>query len=73
MRDQVIGLLAAAGDRVNDNISLRTHDIEKADEIILANALDGVRWVVAMDRFRYFNHTGARLVARLNEKAFGSA
>lgn len=72
MRDQVIGLLTAAGDPVDDNISLRAMDIEKADEIILANTVDGIRWVVAVDRFRYYHHTGAKLITLLNEKAFGS-
>jgi branched-subunit amino acid aminotransferase/4-amino-4-deoxychorismate lyase len=73
MRDQVIGLLTAAGDPVDDNTSLRALDIEKSDEIILANAVDGIRWVVAVDRFRYYNHTGAKLITLLNEKAFGNA
>ena len=73
MRDQVIRFLTAAGDRVNDKISLRSLDIEKADEIILANAVDGIRWVVAVDRFRYYNHTGAKLITLLNEEAFGRA
>lgn len=73
MRDRVIRLLTAAGDPVNDKISLRPLDIEKADEIILVNTLDGIRWVVAVDRFRYYNHTGAKLITLLNEKAFGSA
>ena len=43
----------------------------KADEIFLANTSDGIRWVVSVDRIRYFNHTGARLVNMLNDKAFG--
>jgi branched-chain amino acid aminotransferase len=45
MRDVVMGLLAAAGDPVNDNISLRGLDIGEADEIFLVNTVDGVRWV----------------------------
>ena len=73
MRDQMIRLLNAAGEPVNEKISLRAPDIEKADEIILANALDGIRWVVAVDRFRYYNHTGAKLITMLNEEAFGRA
>jgi branched-chain amino acid aminotransferase len=73
MRDQVIRLLTAVGDPVNEEISLRSLDIEKAHEIILVNALDGVRWVVAVDRFRYYNQTGTKLINLLNEKAFGSA
>ena len=72
IREQVMSLLAAAGDPVNDNLSLRTMDIEKADEILLANTTEGIRWVVAMDRLRYYNHTGAGLTNSLNEKAFGS-
>jgi branched-chain amino acid aminotransferase len=71
MRDQVMGLLAAAGDPVNEEISLRPLDMEKAQEIFLANTQDGIRWVVAVDRFRYFNHTGTTLVSMLNDKAFG--
>ena len=72
MRDLVMSLLAAAGDPVNDQISLRSLDAEKAEEIFLVNAVDGIRWVGAMERYRYFNHTGPRLVNMLNEKAFGS-
>ena len=72
MRNQVIRLLTATGDPVNDKISLRALDIEKADEIILANTLDGIRWVVAVHKFRYYNHTGTRLINMLNERAFGS-
>jgi branched-chain amino acid aminotransferase len=72
MRDQVIRLLTAAGDRVNDKLSLRVLDIGEAAEIILVNAVDGVRWVVAVDRFRYYNQTGVRLINLLNKKAFGS-
>jgi len=72
IRDQVAMLLTAAGDRVNDNISLRALDIGEADEIILVNSVDGVRWVVAVDRFRYYNQTGVRLINLLNKKAFGS-
>lgn len=72
MRDQLIGLLTATGHQVNDQISLRSQDIEKADEIILANTLDGVRWVVAVDRSRYYNHTGMKLTTLLNEEAFGN-
>jgi branched-subunit amino acid aminotransferase/4-amino-4-deoxychorismate lyase len=71
MRDQVMDLLAAAGDPVNDEISLRPVDIEEAEEIFLANASEGIRWVVSVDRVRYFNHTGTRLINMLNDKAFG--
>ena len=73
MRDQVIRLLGEAGDRVDDETSLRALDIEKAEEIFLSNTLDGIRWVVAVDRFRYYNHTGVMLTSQLNEQAFGSA
>jgi len=72
MRDQVMRMLTDAGDPVNEKLSLRAIDIENADEIILANETDGIRWVVAVDRYRYFNHTGAGLIRMLNEKAFGN-
>jgi branched-chain amino acid aminotransferase len=71
MRDQAIRLLNAAGEPVNEKISLRIDDLEKAEEILLTNAVDGIRWVVAVDRFRYYNHTAARIMGLLNEKAFG--
>jgi branched-chain amino acid aminotransferase len=72
MRDQVIRLLNAAGEAVDDKTSLRSLDIEKAHEIFLANTLEGIIWVVAVDKFRYYNHTGMKLITLLNEKAFGS-
>jgi branched-chain amino acid aminotransferase len=73
MREQIMGLLEAAGDPVQDAISLRALDIEKAEEIFLAQTGYGIRWVVAVDRHRYFNHTGAGLIKKLNEAAFGTA
>ncbi len=71
MRSQMIRLFSDTGKPVNEKISLRILDIEKAEEIMLADALDGIRWVVAMARFRYFNHTGSEMIGLLNEKAFG--
>ncbi len=72
MRDQVMKMLTDAVDPVNELLSLRLIDIQNAEEIILANVSDGIRWVLAVDRYRYFNHTGARLTDMLNEKAFGN-
>lgn len=71
MRTQVIRLLSDTGEPVNDKISLRIVDLEKAEEIMLANALAGIRWVVALSHHRYYNHTGARITGLLNERAFG--
>jgi branched-chain amino acid aminotransferase len=70
-KEQVIHILREEGNTVEENTSLRAMDIQKADEIFLTNPCDGIRWVVAVNRFRYFNRTGARLIARLNDKAFG--
>lgn len=70
IRQQVIRLLTSSGEEVNDKISLRSQDIENADEIFLANTLDGIRWVVAVDRSRYYNHTSVKLYTALNEVAF---
>ena len=71
MREQVIRLLTNSGEEVSDKLSLRSQDIEKADEIFLANTLDGVRWVVAVARSRYYNYTSVKLNTALNEEAFG--
>lgn len=71
MREQVIRLLTTSGEEVSDKLSLRSQDIENADEIFLANTLDGIRWVVAVNRSRYYNHTSGKLITALNEEAFG--
>jgi branched-chain amino acid aminotransferase len=71
MRAQVIRLLKSVGEQVSEKLSLRSQDIENADEIFLANTLDGIRWVVAVDRSRYYNHTSVKLITALNEEAFG--
>ena len=72
MRDQVIRLLSEAGENVDVFTSLQERNIEQADEILLANTIEGIRWVVGIGRFRYYNRTGVNLTARLNEEAFGN-
>jgi branched-chain amino acid aminotransferase len=70
MRNQMIRLLTDAGDPVNDKVSIRIKDVEHAEEIMLVNILEGIRWVVAIGQVRYYNHTGVRMIDLLNEKAF---
>ncbi len=73
IKEQVIRILGENGDLVDEKTSLRAMDIERADEILLVNTLHGIRWAVAVDRFRYYNRTGPELIAQLNDKAFGEA
>jgi branched-chain amino acid aminotransferase len=37
------------------------HDLNEADEIFLANALDGIRWVIGFEGKRYFNQTTRKI------------
>jgi branched-chain amino acid aminotransferase len=41
----------------SENVPITIHDIRLADEIMLVNAIDGVRWIVGFEGKRYFNHT----------------
>ena len=72
MKDQVIRILSEDGEKVDESTSLRERDIEHADEIFLANTMEGIRWVVGVGPSRYYNRTGAKLTARLNGEAFGA-
>jgi branched-chain amino acid aminotransferase len=37
------------------------HDLNEADEIFLANALEGIRWVIGFEGKRYFNQTTRKI------------
>ncbi len=40
-----------------ENDGITEKDLMEADEIFLANAIDGIQWVVGFEGKRYFNHT----------------
>jgi branched-chain amino acid aminotransferase len=42
--------------RYSENEPITIRDIRLADEIMIVNAIDGVKWVVGFEGKRYFNH-----------------
>lgn len=50
--------------------SLTEQDIRDAEEIMLVNAIDGIRWVVGFEEKRYFNNTIRRITDLFNHSLF---
>lgn len=67
MRTVVIRIAPRFGFEVNQNCSLTEEDIEKADEIFVTNAVQGIQWVVAYKNRRYFNTSARLFTDKINE------
>jgi branched-chain amino acid aminotransferase len=61
-------LAKGAGMKVVET-SVSEKDLELADELLLTNAVAGIRWVLGCGKKRYFHRTADRLTALLNETA----
>lgn len=61
MREIIIQIAKNEGYNVSDNITLTEKDLLNADEIFLTNAVQGIKWVVAFRRRRYFSRTAKKL------------
>ena len=72
MREVIIKLSVDSGIRINDQGSLTPAVLEDADEVFLTNAVEGIRWVGAYRKRRYYKKTAQLLVRILNEQAFGA-
>jgi len=67
MREVIIELLKNKGIRVIDNFSLDTDILFEADEIFLTNSINGVRWVLGLQKRRYFNNYSKEITNLLNQ------
>ena len=66
MRAAVINLAIALGIKVYE-CNLEAHELIKADEVFLTNALNGIQWVASYRTKRYFNKTALMLLEELNK------
>jgi branched-chain amino acid aminotransferase len=71
MREVIIKLSVDTGLRINDQGRLTPAVLDVADEVFLTNAVEGIRWVGAYRKRRYYKKTSQLLVRILNEYAFG--
>jgi branched-subunit amino acid aminotransferase/4-amino-4-deoxychorismate lyase len=51
----------------SDGISIR--DLQEADEILLVNSIEGIRWIAGFEGKRYFNNTIRRINELFNQMA----
>lgn len=70
MRDQITFVASTMGLNIDDEALLRPIDLETADEIFLTNAINGIQWVQAYRRKRFFNRTTKKILSKLNKLAF---
>ncbi|MBM55709.1 MAG: hypothetical protein CMB32_04025 [Euryarchaeota archaeon] len=66
MRAAVINLALKLGIKVYE-CNLEAHELIKADEVFLTNALRGIQWVASFRTKRYFNKTASMLIEELNK------
>lgn len=72
MRAAVINLAIALGIKVYE-CNLEAHELLKADEVFLTNALHGIQWVASYRTKRYFNKTALMLLEELNKVVLPNA
>ena len=65
MRAAVINLALKLGIKVYE-CNLEAHELIKADEVFLTNALKGIQWVASYRTKRYFNKTANMLLDEFN-------
>ena len=65
MRTAVINLALKIGIKVYE-CNLEAHELIKADEVFLTNALKGIQWVASYRTKRYFNKTANMLLDEFN-------
>lgn len=70
MRQTMLELLQNTEYTINANASLTVQDLLLADEVFLTNAINGIRWVLAFEKKRYYNRVSKMLINKLNERAF---
>ena len=66
MRAAIINLAIELGIKVYE-CNLEAHELIKADEVFLTNAVRGIQWVASFRTKRYFNKTASMLVDELNK------
>jgi branched-chain amino acid aminotransferase len=68
MRTQVMALARAAGYQVSVG-PVTEREMHWADECLLTNSVQGIRWVLAYGQKRYFHRHADRLLKELNRVA----
>lgn len=66
MRRTIIQIAQQNKIPVYDDVVLEEIDFLSADEILLSNAVSGIRWAVAFKHKRYFNKMGVFLLEKIN-------
>jgi branched-chain amino acid aminotransferase len=72
MRQVIISFLPFAGLNVNEEDPLDINHLLQADEVFLTNAINGIRWVGALQQKRYYHEISENLLQKINQLAFGS-
>lgn len=70
MRDVVTELAIDIGISVNKT-KIALSDLEEADEVLLTNAIQGIRWVRQFRNRKYYNKLAIRLAEALKERTRG--
>ena len=66
MRERIIELTKEKGKKCLEK-KISAKDLLSADEVFLANAIEGIRWVGAIRNKRYFNSFSRKLLGDLVE------
>jgi branched-chain amino acid aminotransferase len=71
LRGVMVELCSKSGYRVNDQCRLSHEALADADEILLTDAVNGLRWVGAFRQKRYYKRDIRQMLSSLNRLAFG--
>lgn len=64
----MLSIFAKLGLTYSESEGITEQDLREADEILLVNALEGIRWVIGFEGKRYFN----QLIRKINNAFTGS-
>ncbi len=70
MRSIVLQLATKVGLKPIDNRPIEVDDLLKMDELFIANAIEGVQWIVGLRLKRYFGSVSQKISAELYRQTF---
>jgi len=52
---------------LNEESGISIQDIREAEEVLIVNAIEGIRWIVGFEGKRFFNHTVRKISEEFNQ------
>jgi branched-subunit amino acid aminotransferase/4-amino-4-deoxychorismate lyase len=67
-RQLMLNIFESLGLDYSENEGISVHDIKDAEEILVVNTIEGVRWILGFEDKRYFNNTTRKISELFNRR-----